>query len=152
MDKVVCYRLATQTSLPTVPVPHAWVGFCPVGPMRGTQLSRARARWHFETQHVLSRHQLDRAPDKNFRKKQDHPASKVDISNHETRCEPRSGERLHIEERGTLTHGESYEPIELVEYFTEHRVTVGSLQPKDDGHSDRELEQREMHDTSYQSE
>jgi len=80
-----------------------------------------------ETECVYSRRKLDRSPDNELGKKQNHQPGKIDIPHHEPNCEPRSSERLKLEKRGKPVHRKVYEPIERAEYFSKNRVAVGSL-------------------------
>jgi hypothetical protein len=116
--------------------------------MRGT-LPRDGIR---KTECVHSRHKFNRSPDDYLRNEQNHQTGKVHVGNHEARYEPRFGERLYREYRGTLPHCKIYEPIEGIEYSTEYRAAVGSLQPQNYRHGNSKLEQRKVCYTSYWSE
>jgi hypothetical protein len=71
-----------------------------------------------ETECVYARRKLDRSPDNELRKEQNHQPGKIDIAHHEAHCEPGSSERLNREKRGKPVHRKIYEPIERAEYFS----------------------------------
>jgi hypothetical protein len=97
-----------------------------------------------QTECVHSRHKFNRSPDDYLRNEQNHQTGKVHVGNHEARYEPRFGERLYREYRGTLPHCKIYEPIEGIEYSTEYRAAVGSLQPQNYRRGNSKLEQRKV--------
>src|SRR5438309_11679640 len=115
--------------------------------MRGMLQFPARAMAFLRPNTLKLYRSSDTALDKNHNQQ----TGNVDVRDHESRCEPRFSEGLHLESRRAQPHGKIDEEVQRAEYFAEYRSAIGSLQQQNDRYSDRELKQRKIHHASYRS-
>src|SRR5215203_3943642 len=78
--------------------------------------------------HVAARCKLNRSHNGCLYQKDNYETGNIDIRNHESRCEPRFGEGLHVKSGRTQAHSEIDEVIQRAEDPAEYRTAVGSLE------------------------